>query len=81
MLYLFVGLKLPIFALGWLVWWAVHQVPEDAEDPRGDDGGSKRPHPRPPLPRSPRRGPHGDPAPAPPRRVRKVTARGRVTSR
>ena len=80
MLYLFLGLKLPIAALGWLVWWAVHQEPETSENPPRDDGGTKRPHPRPPLPRTPRRGPHGDPLPVPPPRVRSVTARGRVTS-
>ena len=28
MLYLFVALKLPILAAGWLIWWAVRQEPE-----------------------------------------------------
>ena len=37
------------------------------------------PHPHPKLPRSPRRGPHGDPLPLPPPRVRRVTARARQT--
>ena len=44
------------------------------EPVRDDDGGIKRqrPHPRKPFPRRPRRGPHGDPAPQPPARVRTV---------
>jgi hypothetical protein len=78
MLYLFVALKIPIVAAIWLVWWAVKQEPDPSEDDVRDDGGtSKRPHPVPPLPRTPRRGPHGDPAPIPPPRVRPVSARGR----
>jgi hypothetical protein len=82
MLYLFLGLKLPILALCWIVWWAVHQEP-DAADAPDDDGGSRyhRPHPPRPLPRHPRRGPHGDPAPPSPPRVRPVTARARQLER
>jgi hypothetical protein len=76
MFFLFVCLKVPLLALCWLVWWAIHQTDDPATEP-GDDGGSKRPHPREPLPRTPRRGPHGDPAPASPPRVRGVTARAR----
>jgi hypothetical protein len=77
MLFLFVGLKVPLLALCWLVWWAIHQVDDVAED--GGDGGSRRhrPHPPGPLPRLPRRGPHGDPAPQPPPRVRPAAARAR----
>jgi hypothetical protein len=78
--YLMLILKLPIAGLLWLVWWAVHQE-DTQEEPvvKGDDGGTRkpRPHPRPPLPRRPRRGPHGAPAPAPPARTRTVLARGR----
>jgi hypothetical protein len=71
MLYLFVALKIPIGLLAWIVWWAVHSQPDaEVPPPDEDDGGWKRPHPRKPLPRSPRRGPHGDPAPASPPRVR-----------
>jgi hypothetical protein len=78
MLYLFVALKLPILAAGWLIWWAVHQEPDLADD-RGDGGSRTRPHPVPPLPRPPRRGPHGDGAPLPPPRVRPPAPRvGRV---
>jgi hypothetical protein len=80
MLYLFFGLKLPILALFWLVWWAVHQETEPTED--GGDGGSRIQrtpyrHPHPKLPRHPRRGPHGDPLPLPPPRVRPLRARAR----
>jgi len=86
-IFLMIGLKLPIFALFYIVWWAVHAVPEP-EPVTDDEGGTKRPrtpspnrprHPRPALPRNPRRGPHGPhgaPAPAPPR-VRTVIARAR----
>jgi hypothetical protein len=69
MFFLFVALKLPLIALCWLVWWAIHQVDDPAEDP-GDGGARRRRHPVGPLPRPPRRGPHGDPAPLPPPRVR-----------
>jgi len=73
-------LKIPIGLLLWLVWWAVHQTPEEDERSQGDDGGSKvvRHHPRRPLPRHPRRGPHGDPGPPAPARVRSVLARARM---
>jgi hypothetical protein len=83
MLYLFFGLKLPILALFYLVWWAVHQTDPEAE---GGDGGTKvdrrpHPHPHPRLPRHPRRGPHGDALPPSPPRVRSVTARARQFER
>ena len=85
-IFLMLVLKLPIFALLYIVWWAIHAVPEP-EPVTDEDGGTKKPlappprprhpHPRSPLPRSPRRGPHGAPAlPAPPR-VRTVVARAR----
>lgn len=71
MLYLFVALKVPILLAAWLIWWAVRQEPdlasEPAPEPGGDGGSRTRPHPRGPLPRAPRRGPHGGahlPAPA-----------------
>jgi len=82
MLYLFVFLKLPIAALAWIVWWAAHQTPETSEEPGGDGGAKRRPHPPRPLPRRPRRrGPHGEPAPLPPPRVRTVAARARLLER
>ncbi|HWX86651.1 MAG TPA: hypothetical protein VNX67_00590 [Solirubrobacteraceae bacterium] len=78
-------LKIPIVALFLIVRWAVREAPEDVT---GQDGGiGPRPgplhprHPRARLPRSPRRGPHGDPPLLPPRRVRTVTAHSRLVQR
>jgi hypothetical protein len=69
--YMLVILKIPIIALLCLVWWAVKQEPEPAE------GDSREPlrrgpdHPRGPRkPTPPRRGPHAEPPPVPPQRVR-----------
>jgi hypothetical protein len=84
-LWLMLALKLPLAALIYLVWWAIKQEPEDSSS-SDDDGGVKpqqphRRHPRQPFPRHPRRprrGPHGDPAPVPPSRVRTVKARART---
>ena len=75
-LWLFLVLKIPLAACLWLIWWAVRAVPEPADEPPVDDEGGRGPdHPRGPLrPRPPRRGPHADPLPPAPRRVR---ARGR----
>jgi hypothetical protein len=76
-----IALKIPLVALGLVVWWVIRQEPEDppAQD---DDGGQRRPKDRhPPLhptPRHPRRGPHGDPAPPSPARIRTVRARART---
>jgi hypothetical protein len=81
MLYLFVGLKIPILLLGGIVWWAVRQTPEPVEPENGDGGRRVRPHAPPKLPRPPRRGPHGERAPLPPPRVRKLTARARQLDR
>jgi hypothetical protein len=83
MLYLFVFLKIPILVLFYIVWWAVKQDTNPAID-MGGEGGSPRertplPHPHPKLPHTPRRGPHGDPLPLPPPRVRPVSARARQT--
>jgi hypothetical protein len=75
------ALKIPLAALIFLVWWAIRQEPEDSS-PSDDDGGVRRPidrlHPHKPFPRHPRRGPHGDPAPPSPARVRTVKARART---
>jgi hypothetical protein len=85
-IFLMVALKVPIAGLLYIVWWAIHAEPEPVTANSDDDGGSKqphdprprRPHPRPALPRPPRRGPHGaPPVPAPPR-VRTVVARARA---
>jgi len=72
-------IKLPVAAL---MLWLPFRYDEsmrspDVPDSSEEDGGSKAlpggpldPHPRSPLPRLPRRGPHGDPAPVSPRRIR-----------
>ena len=81
-MYLMLVLKIPIALLLYIVWWAVHQVPDDETEQQHGDGGARRTlHPRGPLPRSPRRGPHGGSAPAPPARTRGVVARARHASR
>lgn len=73
------ALKIPLAGLIWIVWWAIKQEPEQTPS-ADDDGGIKRtrPHPPKPFPRRPRRGPHGEPAPQPPTRVRTVRARART---
>jgi hypothetical protein len=74
--WLAVVLKIPIFALLYIVWWAIREPKAELEQPE-DGGGSDRhghgPRRRPPQP--PRRGPHAEPAPRPPKRVR---AKGRA---
>jgi hypothetical protein len=79
-IWIVVAVKLPLVLLIMLIiWWASRQ---DRDEPSSsdDDGGIRhhpRPHPPRPFPRRPRRGPHGDPAPGPPARVRVVRARAR----
>jgi hypothetical protein len=71
-LWLMFLLKIPIVALLWLVWWAIHATPEQAPV-RDDDGGLGHPDPHGPRPLPPnprRRGPHGEPMPASPQRTR-----------
>ena len=82
-LWLMVFLKIPIVGLFMIVRWAVGSTPEIEP---GQDGGigprTRPPHPHRPnrrLPRSPRRGPHGDPAPSSPARVRTVASGRRLT--
>jgi hypothetical protein len=77
-IYLMFVLKIPIIALLWIVWWAIHQT-DEPEPVDQDDGGTKTPHPRDPLPHAPRRGPHREPAPPSPPRVRTARGRGRVS--
>ena len=81
--------KLP---LAGLMLWIPYRYDEsmsspEPTDPSDEDGGSKAlpggpldPHPRAPLPRNPRRGPHGSPGLPPPARVR-TTARSRLPVR
>jgi hypothetical protein len=78
-IWLMVLLKIPIAALFFIVRWAVGQTPETAP---GQDGGigprssPQRPrHPRSKPPRLPRRGPHREPCPASPPRVRAIASR------
>jgi hypothetical protein len=77
------ALKIPLVGLICIVWWAIKQEPEQPEssDDNGGGGIKNLPqdrHPRRPFPRSPRRGPHGDPPHRPPARVRTVRARART---
>jgi hypothetical protein len=82
-------IKLPL--IGLMLWMPfrndealIASDPPDSSDSSEDDGGSHTlpagpvdPHPRMPLPRSPRRDPHGSPAIPAPARVRTpVSARG-----
>jgi hypothetical protein len=78
-LWLMVGLKIPIAALGIIVWRAIHAEPAPPEEVTVDgDGGGGTQHPRPRKPRPPRRGPHAEPLPQPPERVRAVADRNPV---
>lgn len=82
--WLMLGLKIPIAALIYLVWWSVKDPPEQvpAADDSSSNGGSDRVaphrHPRKPLPRHPRRGPHGGLAASPPARMRTTRTRTRT---
>ncbi len=38
-------LKIPIAGLLWIVWWAVHQTPDEEPQVDGGDGGSAPPAP------------------------------------
>jgi hypothetical protein len=73
-LWLMVFLKIPIVGLFLIVRWAIRQTPESATG--GEGGVGPRPfHPHRPRsrpPRLPRRGPHREPAPAAPPRMRAV---------
>ncbi len=86
-------IKLPL--IGLMLWMPfrndeaaiVPNLADASSDPSDEDGGSPTlpagpldPHPRMPLPRSPRRGPHGSPALAPPARVRTHARAKRVKS-
>jgi hypothetical protein len=82
-IWLMAFLKIPILALFLIVRWAVRQVPESAGGEDGGIGPALRPyhshHPRRRPPRPPRRGPHGDPPPGSPPRVRAPARRTRIT--
>ena len=73
--WMMVALKVPICALLYIVWWA-SRAPEDATDGVGDWKPRVDPdHPRPRHPRPPRRGPHAEPPPRAPSRVRAIRGR------
>jgi hypothetical protein len=81
-----VFLKIPIVGLYFIVRWAIGQTPETVSEQDGGIGPRPRPlHPHRgggnqfKLPRRPRRGPHGDPSPSSPARMRTVAASGRLT--
>jgi hypothetical protein len=75
--WMMLALKVPIAALLYLVWWA-SRAPEAAEPEQRDWRPIRPPeHPRPKRPSPPRRGPHAEPEPAPPKRTR-VYAKPRV---
>jgi hypothetical protein len=85
-IWLMLVLKIPIAALLYIVWWAVHQDTEDDGGNTDGDGGTKvHPHgdgrkplgPRPPR----RRGPHDGLAPPAPARTRTTVARSRDPER
>jgi hypothetical protein len=81
--WLMVGLKIPIAALIYIVWWAVKDPPESTTPDDSGGGGNDRiahqhRHPRKPFPRHPRRGPHGSIAPPPPARMRTTRTRTRT---
>jgi hypothetical protein len=73
-IWMVVVLKIPIVALLWLCWWAIHAEPEAATaGDEGSGGGGTGHTPRPRKPRPPRRGEHAVPAPQPPARTRAVS--------
>ena len=79
MFFLFVALKVPLIALCWLVWWAIHQV-DDPARADGGDGGSQAPPaparaaPAPPAPRPARRPGAAAPAARPHRRCARASS-------
>ena len=73
--WLMVCLKVPIAALLYLVYWASRAPEPDDQQVEPARLSPDPPHPRTPRwPSPPRRGPHADPLPVPPKRIR---ARGR----
>ena len=75
-LWIMLVLKIPLAMLLFIVWYAIRAVPEPADG--GDDGPRRGGGPRITPPRPSRRGPHGDPAPPAPDRVRTTQARPHV---
>ena len=74
--WLMLVLKIPIAMLLYIVWWAIKQSDMEEQAPDTGDGGTRKPrHPRGPLPHAPRRGPHAEPQPPAPARIRSVVAK------
>ena len=74
--WLMLVLKIPIAMLLYIVWWAIKQSDVEEQAPESGDGGTRKPrHPRGPLPHAPRRGPHAEPQPPAPARIRSVVAK------
>ena len=72
-IWMMVILKIPIFMLFYIVHWAWKQTPvEETEEGNGGEGTPKHPS----KPRG--RGPHGEPRPESPQRVRTTPARETV---
>ena len=81
MFFLFVCLKVPLLALCWLVWWAIHQVDDPAEE-RGDGGSRSAPAPAGPAPAPPAPRPARRPGAAvPAARAHGSGARARASAR
>jgi len=68
-------LKIPILMLAWIVRWAWKAQPVE-EEPTAEGGGGTMRLPTPSRPRG--RGPHGEPSPQPPKRVRTSPERDRT---
>jgi hypothetical protein len=66
-IFLAVVLKIPVFGMLWLIWWAMRAEPELEDTGGGEDHSFKRWRRSPSKPRNPRRrGPHGGAAQAQP---------------
>ena len=79
-------LKVPTLGFAWWIWRVLRDEQEEQPQPAGEDGGGGSKlhldlHPRPRVPRPPRRGPHGAAPVAAPARVRSVSARARRVAR
>ena len=72
--YLMVVLKIPIALLLYIVWWAVHQVPDDETEQQHGDGGARRTV-------APARAAPAQPAPRPARRLGADAARAHAHRR
>jgi hypothetical protein len=69
-------LKIPILGLFGIVWWAIRTSDDPATEQPVRPTSPQHPRSRVPRPRRPR-GPHAEPMPLPPERIRRVTAIGR----